>query len=222
MKKDFNRLLFQPFVKLQLSLLLSEPQKSVSESNFYSNQLQSAEITLKTSDAAFFPSVGFIHQLLWASDVDERHIFYIVITRNIWKWRNILCRKLHSRTDYQFVCSFLRLSSAAQSLQWKFWPWRVSRHQDFNERSLCLFVTSCFIWSQSSNATIRSNLRGQTLSSKLMKSLRLRLVLVQNNTRSCKRVNSPRHQWNYSNTRRSFCSLFGVNTDGCVFKPALP
>lgn len=113
MKKDFNRLLFQPFVKLQLSLLLSEPQKSVSESNFYSNQLQSAEITLKTSDAAFYPSVCFIHQLLWASHVDERH-FYIVITRNIWKWRNILCRKLHSRTDYQFVCSFLRLSSAAQ------------------------------------------------------------------------------------------------------------
>lgn len=114
MKKDFNRLLFQPFVKLQLSLLLSEPQKSVSESNFYSNQLQSAEITLKTSDAAFYPSVGFIHQLLWASHVDERHFFYIVITRNIWKWRNILCRKLHSRMDYQFVCSFLRLSSAAQ------------------------------------------------------------------------------------------------------------
>lgn len=58
-----------------------------------------------------------------------------------------------------FVSSFLLWPPAARSLQRDLWPWRLSRHQHVDERSLCLFLSSWFIWSQSSNATILSNLR---------------------------------------------------------------
>lgn len=171
-------------------------------------------------------------------------VFSIVITRNIWQWRNIL---LYSAVIFKNQDGLFGLLAV--------FCFDLRLHDHCSVTSDLTTVTSSACWWKKfvfvsfeliyliTEQQRDDSVKSETSSVKLTTTLNSKrppdwdfdwfwslivLTSVPHEELSgpcrlslCKWVNSTSHQSNCWHTRGSFCSPFGVNTDGRVFKWAL-